>query len=84
MVAQQRLARRIQRFLNYTERVTRWQYDHVEHAIEALRARRFTEGEDHMLMAEEPHILRAPTDLDGGDGCTAVLQKRLLATLAAE
>jgi len=82
LAAQQRLAWRIQHFLNCIECVTRWQYDHVEHAIEAFHAGRIAEGEEHMLKAEEPHVFRAPTDLDGGNGSAVGLQERLTAVLA--
>ena len=75
--ARGQLVQRIHRFLDHTERATRWQLDHVERAIEALAAQRIVEGEDHMLRAEEPHVFRAPTDFDGGDGSTTTLRDQL-------
>lgn len=72
------LADRIQRFLDRTERLTRWHFDHIDLAIDALLSQDCPAGEESMLRAEEPHVFRAPTDFDGGNGSAAWLREKLL------
>jgi hypothetical protein len=81
-MARQLLAERVQRFLDSTERLTRWQFDNVDQAIDAFLAEDFAEGADLMLLAEEPQLIRAPTDFDGGNGSGAALRERLSTILA--
>lgn len=68
---------RVQRFLDRTDPIARWEFDHVEQAIDALLAEDFAEGDDSMLLAEEQHLIQAPTGLDGGNGGGATLRARL-------
>ncbi len=81
-MARQALAERVKRFLDSTERLTRWQFDNVDLAIDALLAEDFAEGANLMLLAEEPQLIRAPTDFDGGNGSGTALRERLSTILA--
>lgn len=77
------IAERVQRFLDRMDPITRWQFDHVERSIDALLAEDFAEAERLMLLAEEPHLIRAPTGLDGGNGSGAALRTRLSTIFAS-